>query len=216
MTIKQFNILEVLELVLIPPVPCNKQVINFSAFQAFNDGKALIPYKWSFNPRYDDAFVPKSLLHHRKDYQKVLYDGMVKDLKALQEYISILKRHVRHVQRTNNFNETLFSEVRKSYVDTIDNFKYEFNLFKDAIVHRTKELVEDTTGQFKKVQGVLLKEEGDTQMVISQSLDLAYDMRDNIWPEIQGRFTIFSFLNFQNQVFNSFYDFVIKPYIIYQ
>ena len=130
--------------------------------------------------------MPKTLLHHRQDYQQVLYEGMVKDLRALSGYISILKRHVRHVQRTNNFNETLFSIVRKNYIETIDNFKYEFNLFKDAIVYRTKELVDGKINAFKKVSDVLHKEQGDTNMVIGQSLDLAYRMRDDIWPNIKG------------------------------
>ena len=112
---------------------------------------------------------------------------MVKDLQALTGYISILKRHVRHVQRTNNFNETLFSIVRKNYIETVDNFKYEFNLFKDAIVYRTKVLVDTKAEQFKKVSDVLRKEQGDTNMVIGQSLDLAYNMKDNIWPDIQGK-----------------------------
>ena len=131
--------------------------------------------------------MPKSLLHHRQDYQKILYDGMVKDLQALTGYISILKRHVRHVQRTNNFNETLFALVRKNYIETVDNFKYEFNLFKDAIVYRTKVLVDTKAEQFKKVSDVLRKEQGDTNMVIGQSLDLAFNMRDNIWPDIQSK-----------------------------
>ena len=112
---------------------------------------------------------------------------MVKDLQALTGYISILKRHVRHVQRTNNFNETLFSIVRKNYIETVDNFKYEFNLFKDAIVYRTKVLVDTKVEQFKKVSDVLRKEQGDTNMVIGQSLDLAYNMKDNIWPDIQSK-----------------------------
>ena len=155
--------------------------------QSFNDGNVLIPYQWSLNVRYDSSFVPKSLLHHRQDYQQVLYEGMVKDLHALTGYISILKRHVRHVQRTNNFNETLFSIVRKNYIETVDNFKYEFNLFKDAIVYRTKLLVDTKAEQFKKVSDVLHKEQGDTNMVIGQSLDLAFNMRDNIWPDIQSK-----------------------------
>ena len=112
---------------------------------------------------------------------------MVKDLHALTGYISILKRHARHVQRTNNFNETLFSIVRKNYIETVDNFKYEFNLFKDAIVYRTKLLVDTKAEQFKKVSDVLHKEQGDTNMVIGQSLDLAFNMRDNIWPDIQSK-----------------------------
>ena len=125
-------------------------IIICTFLQSFNDGNVLIPYQWSLNVRYDSSFVPKSLLHHRQDYQQVLYDGMVKDLHALTGYISILKRHVRHVQRTNNFNETLFSIVRKNYIETVDNFKYEFNLFKDAIVYRTKLLVDTKAEQFKK------------------------------------------------------------------
>ena len=154
--------------------------------QSFNEGNVLIPYKWSFHERYDSSFVPKTLLHHRQDYQQLLYQGMVKDLQALSGYISILKRHVRHVQRTNNFNETLFSIVRKNYIETIDNFKYEFNLFKDAIVYRTKELVDSKSAAFKKVSDVLHKEQGDTNMVIGQSMDLAFNMRNKIWPDIEG------------------------------
>ena len=121
---------------------------------------------------------------------------MVKDLQALTGYISLLKRHVRHVQRTNNFNETLFSFVRKNYIETVDNFKYEFNLFKDAIVYRTKELVDLKAQAFKKVRDVLHKEQGDTNMVIGQSLELAYRMRDDIWPDIQGTVYISIFIQF--------------------
>ncbi len=161
-------------------------VLFTRARQAFNEGTALIGYKWSLHDRYDSSFVPKSLLRHRTDYQQVLYNGMVKDLKALQGHISVLKRHVRHVQRTNSFNETLFSIVRKNYVDTVDNFKFEFNLFKDAIVYRTKELVDLKSQGFKKVSEVLRKEQGDTYMVIDQSLQLAKNMRNKIWPDIEG------------------------------
>ena len=157
------------------------------SFQAFNEGTALIGYKWSLHERYDSSFVPKSLLHHRSDYQQVLFDGMVKDLKALQGYISILKRHVKHVQRTNTFNESLFQVVRRNYVETIDNFKFEFNLFKDAIVYRTKELVDLKSQGFKKVSDVLRKEQGDTYMVIDQSLQLAKHMRERIWPDIESK-----------------------------
>ena len=102
------------------------------------------------------------------------------------------------MQRTNNFNETLFYVIRKNYLETIDNFKFEFNLFKDAIVYRTKELVDIKSQGFKKVSEVLRKELGDTHMVIDQSLQLAINMRNNIWPDIKGN-VFFSYCNLKKK-----------------
>lgn len=139
---------------------------------AFLKGKALTDYQWSIHGIYDSFFVPKDVLHHRKGYQSILYEDMDVTLKNMDREMNILRSHMHEALHTGYFNETLYRVTKTQYLDLVKNFNLVYNLFKDAIVHRTKVLIDERRAAFSKINETLFKESGDCKITIRQSLDL--------------------------------------------
>ncbi len=151
---------------------------------AFLNGDTLIDYQWGIHQMYDSLFVPKNLLRHREGYQQILFNDMDITLTSMEKEIISLKHHMKQAIKNKAFNETFFQVTKKRYLSLIENFNYVYNLFKDAIVHRTKVLVESKETSFKKKNETLFKEMSDTMITIRQSLDLVSNMRKNVWVDI--------------------------------
>ena len=153
---------------------------------AFNEGQYILPYRWSISARYDDYYVPKNLLRHRSDYQERLYNLSKTDVDTLQDYLKQLRTNLNDVAaKKGTFDEEWFQTLRVDYIDMMENFNYVHNLFKDAVVHHTKDLMEMRMNDFHRLTDSLDKEMADVRLTVENMLDLVVETTDVTWPQIE-------------------------------
>ena len=122
--------------------------------------------------------VPADLLRHRSGYQQFLYDDMETIVADFRTALTYLEEIMHDTLRTNRFNETAYLSIKDKYFVTIENFNYNFQLFRDAIVYRSRDLIEQYRGNFRKMNDTLNKELGDTRMTIFHTLSLLNKMKE--------------------------------------
>ena len=144
------------------------------------NGTAINAYSWAINPRYDDNMVPVKLLNHREQYQELVYNHTESKLEELQNVTSIvLRENMYRVLETGEFNETFFKEIRLHYEHIVDEFTFNYNLFRDTIVYRVREIIEQRREDFKRINETFYKELKDTEMTIIHTQNLLQRM-DNL------------------------------------
>ena len=153
---------------------------------AFNNGQYILPYRWSISERYDDYYVPKDLLRHREGYQEHLYNLSKTDVGTLQGYLKQLRKNLHDVAaKRGTFDEEWFQTLRIDYIDMMENFNYVHNLFKDAVVHHTKDLMEMRMNDFHRLTDSLEKEMADVRLTVENMLDLVVETMHVTWRNVE-------------------------------